>query len=120
MDIFDLTGEKVRRLRDNLGWTREELSEKSGVAPRTIQNIETGVIENPGIETLKPLLKALNVPRENQAIKKAESILRIVSALSTLDESKLGLIETIIHTIPAEIPSTVVSNVKRKTPNSKR
>lgn len=59
VDIFDLNGEFIRKLRNDLGWSRELLSEKSGVPPGTIQKIEDGVSKNPGIETLKLLLKPM-------------------------------------------------------------
>lgn len=59
MDILDLSGNTIRSLRENLNWSREFLSEKSGVPARTIQDIEAGVTKNPGLETIKSLLRAL-------------------------------------------------------------
>lgn len=49
-------------IRKSLRWTREFLSEKSGVPPGTIQKIEDGGSKNPGIETFKLLLKPMLPP----------------------------------------------------------
>ena len=86
MDIFDLSGEKLRDLRDQLGLTRDQLAEKSGVPARTIQDIETGKIKNPGIETLKPLLVALGANNKQ----KAELVFAIITLLPTLDDGQLS------------------------------
>jgi len=86
MDIFDLSGERLRDLRDQLGLTRDQLAEKSGVPARTIQDIETGKIKNPGIETLKPLLIALGANNK----RKTELVFAIITLLPALDNGQLS------------------------------
>jgi Predicted transcriptional regulators len=52
-------GENVRTLRDGKGWSRSELSKKSGVTEMTITQVELGKTKNPGIDTASKLAKAL-------------------------------------------------------------
>jgi len=40
MDIFKINGSFIQKLRDELGWTRDDLSDKSGVPIGTIQDIK--------------------------------------------------------------------------------
>lgn len=54
-------GEFLRSLREKNKLTLKELSEKSGVGPSTISDIETGTSTNPRMTTLKKLANALNV-----------------------------------------------------------
>jgi len=49
------------KLREGKGWSREKLAVESGVSYNTIVKIEYGGIENPKIETVIKLAKALNV-----------------------------------------------------------
>ncbi|MEU3731507.1 helix-turn-helix domain-containing protein [Streptomyces sp. NPDC033538] len=50
----------IMRRRGHLGWTQEELSERSGVSVRTIRNIETGKVGSPRRSSLAMLLAALD------------------------------------------------------------
>ncbi len=50
---------KLKRLRDKLNLTQEELAEKSGISVRSIQRIEAGA--RPKGHTLKALVKALGI-----------------------------------------------------------
>jgi transcriptional regulator with XRE-family HTH domain len=61
-NTHDFTAENMRRLRESLKWSREKLSEMSGVPARTIQDIETGISKNPRIKTVKAIATALGVP----------------------------------------------------------
>ena len=54
-------GDNIRKLRKVNGLTREELSRKSGVIYRTIENIEKGKTENPGIIIINKIAKTLGV-----------------------------------------------------------
>lgn len=89
MDILQINGEKIREMRDSLGWSRELLSEKSGIPSRTIQDIETGQTSNPGIETLKPLLKAMGIKGSSQNGSKSDIIVEIISRLTAMDDDQL-------------------------------
>ena len=49
------------KLRGGRGWSREKLAVESGVSYNTIVKIEYGGIENPKIETVIKLAKALGI-----------------------------------------------------------
>ncbi len=95
MNIFDIDGSKIRVFREALGWSRERLSEESGVPPRTIQDIETMKVENPGLETLKPLLMAMepfHPEIQKNAEKRAEQLISIIAGVGTLNEDQLNFV----------------------------
>ena len=103
MDIFDLSGKKIREFRDSLGWTREYLSELSEVPARTIQDIETGKTDNPGINTLLPLLRAMapHIPElSTKADPRPDLVLWIVESLPTLDQRELRGVRSFIEGLP--------------------
>ena len=54
----------LRRLRLAKKLTQVELSEASGVQQRTISNLETGEVLEPGVRTAAALAKALGVTVE--------------------------------------------------------
>jgi len=51
----------VKRLREKMGISQEKLARLANVSNNTIINIETGKQDNPTIETLKKIAKALEV-----------------------------------------------------------
>jgi DNA-binding XRE family transcriptional regulator len=51
----------VRQLRDAAWMTQEELAEKSGLSPRTIQAVERGQVRRPHRESVRLLAKALGL-----------------------------------------------------------
>ena len=53
-------GDHIRELRVSLGMTQSDLSEKSGIALRTVQRIEKNEV-TPSIHSLNVLGQALNV-----------------------------------------------------------
>lgn len=55
----------VKRLRGKQGLSQEKLARLADVSNNTIINIEAGKQDNPTIETLKKVAKALNVPVED-------------------------------------------------------
>jgi len=55
---------KVKQLREKLGLSQEKLARLADVSNNTIINIEAGKQDNPTIETLKKVAKALNVSVE--------------------------------------------------------
>lgn len=57
-------GKKVRQLREKLDLSQEKFARLADVSNNTIINIEAGKQDNPTIETLKKIAKALNVSVE--------------------------------------------------------
>ena len=55
----------VKRLREKAGLSQEKLARLADVSNNTLINIEAGKQDNPTIETLKKIAKALNTPIEN-------------------------------------------------------
>ena len=55
---------KIKRLREKLGLSQEKLARLADVSNNTIINIEAGKQQNPTIETIKKIAKALDVPIE--------------------------------------------------------
>ncbi len=55
----------VKRLRGKMGISQEKLARLAEVSNNTIINIEAGKQNNPTIETLKKVAKALNAPIED-------------------------------------------------------
>jgi len=56
---------KIKRAREKLGWPQEKLARLADVSNNTIINIEAGKQQNPTIETLKKIAKAINIPIED-------------------------------------------------------
>ena len=55
---------KVKQLREKMGLSQEKLARLADVSNNTIINIEAGKQDNPTIDTLKKVAKALNIPVE--------------------------------------------------------
>lgn len=55
---------KVKQLREKLELSQEKLARSANVSNNTIINIEAGKQDNPTIETLRKVAKALNVSVE--------------------------------------------------------
>ena len=55
---------KVKQLREKLDLSQEKLARLADVSNNTIINIEAGKQDNPTIDTLKKVAKALNVSVE--------------------------------------------------------
>lgn len=60
--------EKVRKIRQEKGYSQEELARRADVTLRTITLIETGKTVNPHIETVKRIAKGLEV-EESELLK---------------------------------------------------
>jgi len=54
----------IKRLREKTGLSQEKLARLADVSNNTIINIEVGKQNNPTIETLKKIAKALNISIE--------------------------------------------------------
>jgi len=56
-----MVGKKLRALREDRDLTRVQLAVRAGVAPETIEQIETVEGREPSLETLRRLARALGV-----------------------------------------------------------
>ena len=66
--VNETTGDKLRRIRDDLSLSQRELADEAGVSPATINKIETGQVDRPHPSTMRKLAKALGVePRDLRA-----------------------------------------------------
>lgn len=54
-------GENLRRAREDLGLTQEQVGHRSGVHPTEVSRIEAGK-RDPRVSTLERLAKAVGVP----------------------------------------------------------
>jgi transcriptional regulator with XRE-family HTH domain len=61
MEVVRVDGQKLRKLREQKLWTREELGERARVSADQIGRIERGVTTNPQMRTIRGLVKALDV-----------------------------------------------------------
>ena len=58
-------GENIKRVRNKLGLTQDDLVSKSGVKHTTLTKIESGVVVKPSVQTVAKIAKALGVPMED-------------------------------------------------------
>jgi len=56
---------KIKRIREKLGLSQEKLARLADVSNNTIINIEAGKQQNPTVDTLNKIAKALNVSIED-------------------------------------------------------
>jgi transcriptional regulator with XRE-family HTH domain len=59
-DIRIIFGKQLRKLREERGWTQEELADKAGMHFTYIGQIERGV-RNPSLVNLEKIAKALRI-----------------------------------------------------------
>ena len=57
----ELAGSIVRRIREDLGMSRAELAERTGIGARTLYALETGESENFGLGNYLRVLDALDL-----------------------------------------------------------
>lgn len=58
---MNVLGQNIMRLRIGRGLTQEELSRMAGLTQPGVSNLETGQTENPELDTLRRLARALGV-----------------------------------------------------------
>lgn len=56
---------KIKKIREKLSLSQEKLARLADVSNNTIINIEAGKQQNPTIDTIKKIAKALNVSIED-------------------------------------------------------
>jgi transcriptional regulator with XRE-family HTH domain len=54
-------GKNIKKFRANKGLSQDKLSKNAGVAYNTVIKIESGVIQNPTVNTASKIAKALGV-----------------------------------------------------------
>ena len=57
-------GKKIKKLRNDLGLSQDELARKADVPYTTLTKIETGVIKKPSVYVVAKIAKALNISIE--------------------------------------------------------
>ena len=55
-----MTGEKIKRLRKDKGWTQKDLENKTGIAQRNISSYESGKLQ-PSSRTIKRFAEAFGI-----------------------------------------------------------
>jgi len=58
-------GENIKRVRNKLGLTQDDLVRKSDVKHTTLTKIESNVVVKPSVQTVAKIAKALGVPMED-------------------------------------------------------
>jgi len=58
-------GENIKRVRNKLGLTQDDLVRRSGVKHTTLTKIESNVVVKPSVQTVAKIAKALGVPMED-------------------------------------------------------
>ena len=58
-------GENIRRVRNKLGLTQDDLVRKSGVKHTTLTKIESNVVVKPSVQTVAKIAKALEIAIED-------------------------------------------------------
>jgi transcriptional regulator with XRE-family HTH domain len=53
--------ERIKRAREERGWSQGELARRAGVRRATISDLETGKLEDTRVSTLRNIAKALRV-----------------------------------------------------------
>jgi transcriptional regulator with XRE-family HTH domain len=56
-----ISGEKLRKIRDERLLSQRELAEKAGLSPTTILKLEANRVEDPHPRTVRKLVEALEV-----------------------------------------------------------
>jgi len=57
-------GKKIKKLRNDLGLSQDELARKADIPYTTLTKIETGVIKKPSVYVVAKIAKALNISIE--------------------------------------------------------
>ena len=58
-------GQRIRRLRQEKGWTQEDLERESGISQVYISRLESGATASVRVDTFSQLAKALGVTMDN-------------------------------------------------------
>jgi len=64
METMATIGENIKKARNKLGLTQDDLVRRSGVKHTTLTKIESNVVIKPSVQTVTKIAKALGVPME--------------------------------------------------------
>lgn len=107
---------KLKKNRESLNLTQEELSDKSGISIRTIQRIESG--NEPKGHTLKLLAKTLGI-KENELVEEVETKIENKSSVIKIINIS-SLIFSIIPPINIIVPLVIIFTKKQFNPITKQ
>ena len=62
---YHTVGENIKRVRNKIGLTQDDLVRKSGVKHTTLTKIESDVVIKLSVQTVAKIAKALGVPMED-------------------------------------------------------
>ena len=54
-------GKKIKKLRNDLGLSQDELARQADVSYTTLTKIETGIVKKPSVYVVAKIAKALNI-----------------------------------------------------------
>jgi len=57
--------ENIKRLRNKLGLTQDDLAKKADIKYTTLMNVESGTVNKPSVQTMAKIAKALDVSIED-------------------------------------------------------
>jgi transcriptional regulator with XRE-family HTH domain len=57
--------ENIKRLRNKLGLTQDDLAKKADIKYTTLMKVESGTVNKPSVQTMAKIAKALGVSIEN-------------------------------------------------------
>lgn len=57
-----MIGKRIRQAREAAGLTQRDVAVRADITINTVSEIERGVNDNPGLQTLQSLAEALDVP----------------------------------------------------------
>jgi len=57
--------ENIKRLRNKLGLTQDDLAKEADIKYTTLMKVESGTVNKPSVQTMAKIAKALNVSIED-------------------------------------------------------
>jgi transcriptional regulator with XRE-family HTH domain len=60
-----IISENIKRLRNKLGLTQDDLAKKADIKYTTLMKVESGTVNKPSVQTMAKIAKALGVSIEN-------------------------------------------------------
>ena len=60
-----IISENIKKLRNKLGMTQDDLAKKADVKYTTLMKVESGTVNKPSVQTMAKIAKALGVSIEN-------------------------------------------------------
>lgn len=68
-------GARIKQFRDRKGMSQDALAARAGIkSGSTIHNLEVGKVENPGVNTLRSIADALDIPRSMLGVATEEDL----------------------------------------------